>query len=103
MMQCKAEACVFRKIVKNEVSLVVGFHGDDIIVSGEQGVCMASYLSAQATFPGKKTEGTQDVHASFIPIVTRKGSTRYWNWSIVTCKELVHSDLQRQHPLLELL
>ena len=32
--QCKAEPCVFRKIVKHEVSLMVGVHVDDIIVSG---------------------------------------------------------------------
>ena len=35
MEQCKAEPCVFRKIVKNEVSLMIGVHVDDIIVSGE--------------------------------------------------------------------
>ena len=35
MEQCKTETCVFRKINKIEVSLVVGVHVDDIIVSGE--------------------------------------------------------------------
>ena len=30
MEQCKAEPCVFRKIIKNEVSLMVGVHVDDI-------------------------------------------------------------------------
>ena len=34
--QCKAEPCVFRKIIKNEVSLMVGVHVDDIIVSGDR-------------------------------------------------------------------
>ena len=34
----KAEPCGFRKIIKNEVSLMVGVHVDDIIVSGEQGL-----------------------------------------------------------------
>ena len=29
MEQCKAEQCVFRKIIKNEVSLMVGVHVDD--------------------------------------------------------------------------
>ena len=33
--QCKAEPCVFLKITKNEVSLMVGVHVDDIIASGE--------------------------------------------------------------------
>ena len=35
MEQRKAEPCAFRKIVENEVSLVVGVHVDVIIVSGE--------------------------------------------------------------------
>ena len=39
MEQCKAESCAFRKIIKNEVSLMVGVHVDDIIVSGEQDLC----------------------------------------------------------------
>ena len=29
MEQCKAEPCVFRKIIKKEVSLMVGVHVDD--------------------------------------------------------------------------
>ena len=33
MEQCKAESCVFRKKIKHEVSLMVGVHVDDIIVS----------------------------------------------------------------------
>ena len=32
MEQCKAEPCVFRKIIKNEVSLMVEVHVDDISV-----------------------------------------------------------------------
>ena len=36
MEQCKAELCVFCKIIKNEVSLMVGVHVDYIIVSGAQ-------------------------------------------------------------------
>ena len=39
MEQCKAEPCVFRKIIKNEVSLMVGVHVDNIIVSGDQDLC----------------------------------------------------------------
>ena len=39
MEQCKAEQCVFCTIFKNEVSLMVGVHVDDIIVSGEQDLC----------------------------------------------------------------
>ena len=39
MEQCQAEPCVFRKITNNEVSMMVGVHVDDIIVSGEQDSC----------------------------------------------------------------
>ena len=31
--QCKAEPCVFRLMVNDKVSLIVGVHVDDIIVS----------------------------------------------------------------------
>ena len=44
MEQCKTEPCVFRKIVDNEMSLMVGVHVDDIIVSGNNGVCVMSSL-----------------------------------------------------------
>ena len=37
--QCKAKPCVFRKIIKHEVSLMVGVHIDDIILSGGQYIC----------------------------------------------------------------
>ena len=39
MEQCKAEPCVFGKIIKNEMSLMVGVHVDNVIVSGEQNMC----------------------------------------------------------------
>ena len=39
MEQCKAKPCVFRKIIKNEMSLMGGVHVDDIIVSGEHDIC----------------------------------------------------------------
>ena len=38
MKRCKTETSVFRKIVENQVSLMVGVHADDIIVYGEQGM-----------------------------------------------------------------
>ena len=53
MEQCKAEPCVFRKIVKNEVSLMVGVHVDDIIVSGEQDLCDEFLSQLKQRFPVK--------------------------------------------------
>ena len=53
MEQCKAEPCVFRKIIKNEVSLMVGVHVDDIIVSGEKYLCDEFFSQLKQRFPVK--------------------------------------------------
>ena len=53
MEQCKAEPCVFRKIIKSEVSLMVGVHVEDIIVSGEQGLCDEFFSQLKQRFPVK--------------------------------------------------
>ena len=53
MEQCKAEPCVFRKIIKNELSLMVGVHVDDIIVSGEQDVRNEFFGQLKQRFPMK--------------------------------------------------
>ena len=62
MQQCKAEPSILRKIIKNEVSLMVGVHVDDIIVSGEQVLCDEFFSQLKQRFPVKKPWGTQDVH-----------------------------------------
>ena len=53
MEKCKAEPCVFREIVKNEMSLMVGVHVDDIIVSGEQDLCDEFFSQLKQRFPVK--------------------------------------------------
>ena len=53
MKQCKVEPCVFRKIIKNEVSLMVGVHVDDIKVSGEQDLCDEFFSQLKQRFPVK--------------------------------------------------
>ena len=53
MEQCKAEPCVFRKITKNDVSLMVAVHVDDIIVSGEQVLCDEFFSQLKQRFPVK--------------------------------------------------
>ena len=53
MEQWKAEPCVFRKIIKNEVSLMVGVHVEDIIVSGEQDLCGEFFSQLKQRFPVK--------------------------------------------------
>ena len=53
MEQCKAEPCGFRNIVINEVSLMVGVHVDDIIVSGELDLCDEFFEQLKPPFPVK--------------------------------------------------
>ena len=50
--QCQAEPCIFRKMINNKVSLMVGVH-DDIIVSGEQDMCNEFFYQLRQRFPVK--------------------------------------------------
>ena len=51
--QWKAEPCVFRLMVKDEVSLMVGVHVDDIIVSGGKNACDKFFAKLKERFPVK--------------------------------------------------
>ena len=51
--QCKAEPCVFRLMVKDEVSLMVGVHVDDIIVFGGKSACETLFAQLKERFPVK--------------------------------------------------
>ena len=53
MEQFKVEPCVFRKKVGDEISLMVGVHVDDIIVSGEHDVCDQFFKQLRERFPVK--------------------------------------------------
>ena len=53
MEQCKAEPCIFRKMINNKVSLMVGAYVDDIIVSGEQDMCDKFFDQLRQRFPAK--------------------------------------------------
>ena len=53
MEQCKAEPCLFRKIIINEVSLMVGVHVDNIIVSRKQDLCDEFFEQLKPRFPVK--------------------------------------------------
>ena len=53
MEHCKAEPCVFRKVIKNEVSLMVGVHVYDSIVSGDQELCDEVFGQLKQRFPVK--------------------------------------------------
>ena len=54
--QSKAELCVFRLMVKDEVSLMVGVHVDDIIVSGGMSPCEKFFTQLKERFPVKNQE-----------------------------------------------
>ena len=47
------EPCIFRKMINNKVSLMVGVHADDIIVSGEQDMCDKFFDQLRQRFPVK--------------------------------------------------
>ena len=51
--QCKAEPCVFRLMVKDEVSLMVGVHVEDLIVSGGKNACDKVFAKLKERFPVK--------------------------------------------------
>ena len=53
MKQCKAEPCVFRKRASDEISLTVGVHVDDIIVSDDHDVCDQVFKQLRERFPVK--------------------------------------------------
>ena len=53
MEQCKAEPYVFREIIKNEMSLMVGVNVENIIVSGEQDLCGEFFGQLKQRFPVK--------------------------------------------------
>ena len=52
--QCKAKPCVFRLMVKDEVSLMVGVHVDDVIVSDGKNACEKFFAQLKERFPVKK-------------------------------------------------
>ena len=53
MEQCKAEPCIFHNMIDNKVSLIVGVHIDDIIVSGEHDMCDEFFDQLRQRFPLK--------------------------------------------------
>ena len=53
MEQSKAEPCIFRKMINGKVTLMIGVHVDDIIVSGEKDVCDEFFSELKERFPVK--------------------------------------------------
>ena len=51
LKQCKAGLCVVRLIVKDVVSLMVGVHVDDMILSGYKNACETFFAQLKERFP----------------------------------------------------
>ena len=51
MEQCRADQCVYRKIVKGVVKLTLVVHVDDIVVSGEKETCEELHHTLNENFP----------------------------------------------------
>ena len=51
MEQCRADPCVYRKIVEGVVKLIFVVHVDDIIVSGEKEACEELHHTLNENFP----------------------------------------------------
>ena len=53
MEQCRADPCVYRKIVEGVVKLILVVHVDDILVSGEEEACDELHHTLNENFPTK--------------------------------------------------
>ena len=51
MEQCRADPCVYRKIVARVVKLILVIDVDDILVSGEKKVCSELHHTINENFP----------------------------------------------------
>ena len=75
--QCKAEPCVFWLMVENEVSLMVGVHLDDIIVSGGKNACENFFAQLKERFP-VKNQGELKMYTGCV-------SVRDWESGVPDC------------------
>ena len=53
MEQCRADPCVYRKIVEGVVKLILVVHVDDILVSGEKEACDELHHTLNVNFPAE--------------------------------------------------
>ena len=51
MEQCRADPCVYRKIVEGVMKLILVVHVDDILVSGEKEACEELHHTLNENFP----------------------------------------------------
>ena len=61
MEQCRADPCVYRKIVEGVVKLNLVVHVDDILVSGEKEARDELHHTLNENFPTAKSRGVEVV------------------------------------------
>ena len=49
--QCKADPCIFRKVVDGVVVLIVGIYVDDVLIRGSEEDCESLLASLKVKFP----------------------------------------------------
>ena len=80
--QCKAEPCIFWLVVKDDVSLVVGVHVDDIIVSRGKTACDKFFAQVKGRFP-VKTQGK-------LKMYTGCAFVRDWKSGVLDMNQTAH-------------
>ena len=82
--QCKAEPCVFWLMVENEVSLMVGVHLDDIIVSGGNNACENFFAQLKERFP-VKNQGELKMYTGCV-------SVRDWESGVLEMNQTAYAE-----------
>ena len=59
MEQCRADPCVYRKIVEGVVKLMLVVHVDNILVNGEKEACDELHHTLNENFPSEKSRGVE--------------------------------------------
>ena len=52
--QCKADSCIFRKVVDGVVVMIVSVYVDDLLIGGPEEDCESLLASLKKTFPTNK-------------------------------------------------
>ena len=53
MKQCRADQCVYRKIVEGVVKLILVVHVNDVVASGEKETCEELHHTLNENFPSE--------------------------------------------------
>ena len=82
--QCKAEPCVFRRLVDGRVALMIGVHVDNITVSGKKNDCNNFLDKLRQRFP-VKSEGELSMY-------TGRAFSRYWESGVMEVNQTAYAE-----------